>query len=344
MNKITDFELKGKRVLVRCDFNIPLKGKRPKGDLRIKRTLPTINFLIKNKAKTILISHLGDPAGKIIESLRLDPVAKILEKLLKKKIVKSKEVIGKETEKKAFNLKEGEVLLLENVRFHPGEEKKDENFIKELARLGEIYINEAFSVSHRDHASVSGLPKKLPAAIGFEFEEELKNLENFLKNYERPLVILMGGKKIEDKAPLLRKFLEIGDWILVNHLMSLEIEKLKILDKKILKPIDGQDSSDIGPKTIKLFKEKIKIAKTIFWNGPFGKIEENFVEGTRALAIQISKSKAFSLVGGGETIEILNQLGLVSKFSFVSLGGGAMLKFLAGEKLPGLVALNYYGD
>lgn len=345
MKKVTDFKIKGKKVLVRCDFNVPIKNRKILDDLRIQRAIPTIKFLIQNSAKTILISHLGDPEGKKIEELRLDPIAKRLEKLLGQKVFKLEEATGEKVEKKIARLKEKEVLLLENIRFYPGEEKKDPNFVLALARLGEIFINEAFSVSHRDHASVSGLPKILPSGIGFEFQKEIEVLENFLKNYQKPLVILIGGKKIKDKAPLLKKFLKMSEWILVNHLIKKELERLGMgKEKKILGPVDGENGFDIGPKTVKIFGEKIKIARSIFWNGPFGKIEDGYVSGTKKLCFLISKSKAFSLAGGGDTAEFLNRFKLISKFSFVSTGGGAMLKFLAGEKLPGLEALGYYGN
>lgn len=349
MRKITDFKFFGKKVLVRCDFNVPMRNGKVLDDFRIKKTLPTLNFLRKKGAKTILISHFGDPEGKIVEELRLDPVAKHLEKLIKKKVLKANGCLGKEVESKVANLKKGDILMLENIRFYPGEENNDLNFAKEISKLGEIFINEAFSVAHRAHASVVSIPKFLPSGIGFLFEKEISNLEKFLKEYQKPLAVLIGGKKIKDKAPLVEKFSEIADWILVNHLIGKELKEKEIklkFPEKILSPLDGVDGdSDIGPKTIKIFKEKIKKAKTIFWNGPFGKIEEKkYQKGTRELAKAIIKSKAFSLIGGGETIEFVNQLKITEKFSFASTGGGALLKFLTGEKLPGLEALGYYGN
>jgi phosphoglycerate kinase len=345
--KLNQGNFEGKRVLVRCDFNVPIENGKVLDDFRILKALDTINFLIKKKAKVILISHFGDPEGKRIENLNLDPVAKRLEELLNQKVKKLKEVIGEEVEKEVFSMKEGEVLLLENIRFYPGEEECDLDFAKSLAKLGEFFVNEAFSVCHRKHASVYLLPKLLPSFLGFQLEKELENLENFLKNYQKPLVCLIGGKKIKDKAPLVKKFSEIGDWILVNHLIWEELvnSQIEIQDKeKILSPIDSVDGKkDIGEKTLEIFKEKIKSAKTIFWNGPFGKIEEEkYSKGTEELAKAILESSAFSLIGGGETIEFTNKLKITEKFSFASTGGGAMLKFLAGEKLPGLEALGYY--
>jgi phosphoglycerate kinase len=345
--KLNQGNFEGKRVLVRCDFNVPIENGKVLDDFRILKALDTINFLIEKKAKVILISHFGDPEGKRIESLSLDPVAKRLEELLNQKVTKLNEVIGEEVEKEVFSMKEGEVLLLENIRFYAGEEECDLDFAKSLAKLGEFFVNEAFSVCHRKHASVYLLPKLLPSFFGFQLERELENLENFLKNYQKPLVCLIGGKKIKDKAPLVKKFSEIGDWILVNHLIWEELvnSQIEIQNKeKILSPIDGVDGKkDIGEKTLEIFKEKIKSAKTIFWNGPFGKIEEEkYLKGTKELAMAILESSAFSLIGGGETIEFTNKLKITEKFSFASTGGGAMLKFLAGEKLPGLEALGYY--
>jgi phosphoglycerate kinase len=345
--KLNQGNFEGKRVLVRCDFNVPIENGKVLDDFRILKALDTINFLIEKKAKVILISHFGDPEGKRIESLSLNPVAKRLEELLNQKVKKLNEAIGEEVEKEVFSMKEGEVLLLENIRFYPGEEECDLDFAKSLAKLGEFFVNEAFSVCHRKHASVYLLPKLLPSFFGFQLEKELENLENFLKNYQKPLVCLIGGKKIKDKAPLVKKFSEIGDWILVNHLIWEELlnSQIEIQNKeKILSPIDGVDGKkDIGEKTLEVFREKIKSAKTIFWNGPFGKIEEEkYSKGTEELAKAILESSAFSLIGGGETIEFTNKLKITEKFSFASTGGGAMLKFLAGEKLPGLEALGYY--
>jgi len=348
LKKLKDFQFEGKRVLVRCDFNVPIKNGKILDDFRIRKTIPTINFLKEKRAKIILISHFGDPEGKVVEELRLDPVANHLQKLINQKIIKLNEAIGEDVERKVNSLKGGEILMLENIRFYPEEQKNDENFAKSLAKLGEIFINEAFSVSHRAHASVIGLPKYLPSGIGFLFEKEVRVLENFLKNYQRPLVALVGGRKVKDKAPLIEKFSEIGDWVLINHLIWKEIKegraKIKVKEN-VLFPVDGKDEADIGPKTIKIFREKILKAKTIFWNGPFGKIEdERYIEGTKKLAEAILESKAFSLIGGGETIELTNKLGITQKFSYASTGGGALLKFLSGERLPGLEALGYYGN
>ena len=347
MKTLEKGNFEGKRVLVRCDFNVPVENGKVLDDFRIVKCLETIKFLLEKKAKIILISHFGDPEGKRIENLSLDPVAKKLEEILKQKVKKLKEAIGEKVKNEVFSMEPGEILLLENIRFYPGEENCEIDFAKELAKLGQFYVNEAFSVCHRKHASIYLLPKFLPSFYGFQLKKELETLENFLKNYQRPLVCLIGGKKIKDKAPLVKKFSEIGDWILVNHLIWEELLKSQIEIKnkeKILHPLDGIDEkSDIGEKTLKIFEEKIKSAKTIFWNGPFGKIEQKkYSKGTEKLAKAILESSAFSLIGGGETIEFTNKLKITEKFSFASTGGGAMLKFLAGERLPGLEVLGYY--
>jgi len=348
LKTIKELNLKNKRVLIRCDFNLPMEKGKILDDFRMRASLPTINYLIDKGAKLILISHLGKPGGKVIEELRLDPIAKKLKELLKKEVLKLNDCIGKEVERAVFSLREKEILLLENIRFYPQEEINDLNFAKSLAHLGEFFINEAFSVSHRNHASIVSLPKFLPPAVGFLFEKEIKNLEKFLKKYQRPLVAIIGGKKIKDKAPLVKKFSEIGDWVLLNHLIWREIKKTFLKDNlknNIIPPADGIGEKDIGPETIRIFKEKILKAKTVFWNGPLGRIEEKeYQNGTKEIALSILESKSFSLIGGGETIEFINKLHITQKFSFVSTGGGAMLKFLAGEELPGLKILGYYGD
>jgi len=341
MKTLRDFNFKGKRVLVRCDFNIPLSEKGEiLDDFRIKKTIPTIEYLIKKEAKIILISHLG----KTGENKTLKPVALRLGKLLRKLVKFLGDCIGLRVEKEIEKMKEKDVILLENLRFHKEEEENDENFAKGLAGLGEIFINDAFSASHRAHASIVGIPKFLSSGAGFLLEEEIKTLKNLMENPKKPLIVIIGGKKVEDKVKAIKKLSEIGELVLLNGLMAKEIKEKKIsfkYPKKILEPIDSVDEKDIGQKTINLFKEKIKMAKTIFWNGPLGKIEEEkFQKGTREIAKAIIESKAFSIVGGGETVEFLNREKMTEKFGYVSTGGGALLEFLAGEKLPGIEALH----
>ena len=335
MKTLKDFDVKNKRVLVRCDFNVPLDEKgNILSDFRIKQTIPTIEYLIKKGAKVILMSHLGRPGGKAVENLRMNIVQNKLMEHLDLSIFKAPDCIGPEIEKWSKEMQPGEILLLENLRFHKEEEENNENFAKELAKLGDTYINDAFGACHRAHASIVGAPKFLPSGAGLLLEKEIKTLTKLSNNPERPLLAIIGGGKVETKAKLIKKLSEFADCILVNSLIGK-------VSEKVIAPVDGVgQGKDIGIKTIKIYQEKIISAKTIFWNGPLGLIEEEeFSQGTAEIAKAIAASQAFSVVGGGETVEFIAKLGLTEKFGHVSTGGGAMLAFLSGEKLPGLEAL-----
>jgi len=353
---IKNFEFKKKKVLVRCDFNVPLSveqgnmgdetsphlytspifrlarvgdealvsssrfaslcSARVLDDFRIKQAIPTINYLIKNKAVVILISHFGRPNGNELK-FSLKPIAQKLEGLLKKKVNFINDCLGQKVEKKIAKLKPGEIILLENLRFYKEEEGNDLNFAKKLANLADFYVNDAFSACHRAHASIVGIPKFLPSVMGFLLEKEVKTLTNLIKSPERPLIVIIGGAKIETKSKIIEKTLSVVDFILVSGLIQKEI-----IEKRIS------------------FKEKIMLAKTIFWNGPLGQIEKKeFSKGTEEIIKAIIKSKTFSIAGGGETVKFINQLGLIKKFNHISTGGGAMLEFLAGEELPGITVL-----
>ncbi|KPJ56985.1 hypothetical protein AMJ49_03005 [Parcubacteria bacterium DG_74_2] len=353
MRRLKDFKLKSKKVLVRCDFNVPIKSGKILDDFRIKKTIPTIKYLIKKRAKIILMSHLGKPKDREKE-YSLKPIAKRLEKLLKRlrpahhpptkggpQVKFLKDCIGKNVKQEVDKMKDGEIVLLENLRFQKGEEKGDENFAKKLASLGDFFIEDAFATCHRSHASIVKLPKYLPSATGLLLESEIKNLGEIIEKPPLPLVAIFGGDDPDFRA--IDKISEKADWILIGGLIQTAIEekciKLKY-PEKIIKPIDSLNNEDIGEKTIKIFKEKISRAKTVFWSGPFGKIEEKkFQKGTKEIVKAIIKSMAFSVVGGGETIDFINDLGLGEKFNHLSTGGSAMLEFLAGEKLPGIEAL-----
>ena len=343
LKTLKDFSFENKRVLVRCDFNVPLAQKRGiiLDDFRIKQTLPTIEYLIEKGAKLLLISHLGRPGGKVVENLRLTPIQNRLMEYLDVQVSKAPDCVGEEIEKWSREMQPGEILLLENLRFHKEEEENNEVFAKELAKLGDIFINDAFSVCDRNHASIVGIPKYLPSGEGFLLEKEVKVLSKIIENPITPLVAIFGGREGDFKA--INKISEIANWILIGGLIKKEIEMKNIHLKypsKIIEPIDNIDGKDIGPQTINLFKEKISQAKTIFWSGPLGKIEEEeFSKGTKKIAKAIIESKAFSVVGGGETVEFINKIGLAEKLNHVSTGGNAMLVFLAGDKLPGLEAL-----
>jgi len=342
IKSIKDFKVKNKRILVRCDFNVPVdKNGKILDDFRLRKSLPTIKYLLKNKAKIILMSHLDD--SDIGSKASIKPIGDRLEKLMGLKIKIAKDCVGSETKNKALNLKSGEILMLENLRINKEEVENDNDFAKKLSELGEIYINDAFAVCHRDHASISGVPKFLPSGAGLLLQKEIKNLSKIINNPKRPLVALMGGAKIGTKAKFIEKISEIADTLLIGGLIKKELVKensIIIKNPKIFGPEDNLNALDIDEKTIGIFKEKIMLTKTILWNGPFGKFEEKkYAKGTLEIAKAIIKSKAFSVVGGGETVEFLDQNNLTSKFSHVSTGGGAMLDFLSGEKLPGIVAL-----
>jgi len=260
------FKLERKRVLVRCDFNVPLGEKgNIEDDYRIKQALPTIEYLLKAGNKIILMSHLGDPEGRVLESLRLDPVQKKLEELLERKVLKTGDCTGKEVEKRVSKMKNGEVLLLENLRFHDGEKKNDAQFAKDLAKLGDFYVNNAFGVCHRSHASVVSLPQYLPSAAGFLLEKEVKVLSRILKNPWRPLVVVIGGAKISSKIRVINKFLDIADHVLVGGKIAndiliaksicvgrpwpedeviKEVEKFQLTSTKLHLPIDVLASPD----------------------------------------------------------------------------------------------------
>jgi len=344
MKSIREFKVGGKRVLVRCDFNVPLdEERRILDDFRIKQTIPTIEYLIEKGAKIILMSHLGRPKGKIVEELRLTPIQDRLMEYLDLSVVKAPDCIGKDIEDWTHQMQPGEVLLLENLRFHPEEEENDENFAITLSKLGDLYINDAFGASHRAHASIVGIPRYLSSAAGFLLEKEVNCLTKLITKPKKPLVTIIGGKKVETKVKLIDKISEVADCVLIGGLIKKEIKEKNIQLKypqKIVEPVGEVAGKDLDPKTIEIFKERIAQAKTIFWNGPVGEIEkEEFSLGTKALAQAIAKSSAFTIAGGGETVEFINRIGLSEKFNHLSTGGGAMLEFLSGEVLPGLQAL-----
>lgn len=389
---LKNFNFKTKRVLVRCDFNVPLDEAGKVLDVfRIEKTLPTIEYLIKKGATLLLMSHLGRPLEEKKLKIRkqkysLEPIAKNLEKLLKRKVVFLPDCIGEKIEEEIKKMKEGDTVLLENLRFYKEEEENDENFAKKLAKLGDLYINDAFSASHRAHASIVGIAKYLPSAAGLLLEREIKVLSKVLENPWHPLVVIIGGVKISTKIKVIEQFLkkadhlllggEIANVILIGKRITLgrpfleekevreKIEKIDLTNPKLHLPVDGiislqkpsedylrvgaigsvrkeEKVFDIGPETIKVFSEIIKQAKMILWSGPLGLYEEKkFETGTKEIAENIVRNySGFKVAGGGDTISAINQFGLLDKFDHVSTGGGAMLEFLAGERLPGIEAL-----
>ncbi|MFH1462144.1 MAG: phosphoglycerate kinase [bacterium] len=363
MKGIKDFNFQGRRVLVRCDFNVPLgkeellakrtlsSSSEPSfpsemkvlDDFRIKETLPTIKYLIEKGARVILMTHLGRPGGRVVENLRITPIQEKIIEHLGLPIAKAKDCIGLEVEKQVQEMQPGEILLLENLRFHKEEEEGDSGFAKELAKLGDIYINDAFGACHRAHASVVEITKHLPSGAGFLLEKEIKVLTELMESPQKPLVAVVGGAKVETKAGLINKISAVADFVLLGGLISKEMKEKGIsLDcpEKIVKPLDDVEGKDIGRKTRELFRQKILLAKTVFFNGTLGMTEkEEFSLGTKAILQAIIDSQTFSVVGGGETVEFIQKLGLTDRFNHVSTGGGAMIAFLAGEKLPGIKAL-----
>lgn len=391
MNKKTvkDIDLKDKRVLVRCDFNVPMDENRNITDnRRIVSALPTIRYLLEQNCKVVLCSHLGRPKGEFKPEYSLKPVAKELSILLGKEVVMANDVVGEDAKTKAKNLKNGEVLLLENLRFHREETDNDPNFAKELASFGEIFVNDAFGTAHRAHSSTEGVTKFLPAVSGFLIEKELKFLGEAIENPERPFVSILGGSKVSDKIGVIDSLLEKVDVLLIGGGMAYTfykalgyqvgnsiceddkielakelMESAKAKKVKMLLPIDnklgkefsndtetmivdresipdGWEGLDIGPKTIKIYSEELKKAKTIIWNGTVGVAEfDLFATGTNSLAKVVSEVDATTIIGGGDTAAAVQKAGVADKMTHVSTGGGASLEFLEGKKLPGIEAL-----
>jgi len=388
---IKDVEVTGKRVIVRCDFNVPQdEDGTITDDIRITSALPTINYLLENGAKLILMSHLGRPKDGSDMKYTLAPVAERLSALLKKEIffISTSEIIDERVRQKAAELQEGEVLLLENLRFRKEETENESNFCKELASLAEIFVNDAFGTAHRAHCSTAGIAEFLPAVSGFLLEQEVRFMGDAIANPERPFVAIMGGAKVGDKIPVIEnligkvdsliigggmaytflaaKGLEIGKSLLEEDKKDLALSLLKKGEEegtKILLPLDIVVAAefkneakaeivdadkmpsalmglDIGPKTIQLFCEEIRKAKTVVWNGPMGVFEmPSFAAGTKAVAETMSQNGGTTVIGGGDSAAAVLAFGLSDKMTHISTGGGASLKLLAGKTLPGVAAL-----
>ena len=392
MNKktIRDIDLKDKKVLVRCDFNVPFDDdKNITDNRRIVAALPTIKYLLENNCKIILCSHLGRPKGEFNKEYSLKPVAEELSKLLNIEVKLAEDVIGQSAQELTSNMKNGEIVLLENVRFEAGEEKNDEELSKKLASFAEIYVNDAFGTAHRAHSSTTGVASFIPAVSGFLIEKELEFLGGALENPSRPFVAILGGKKVSDKIGVIDSLLEKVDSLIIGGGMAYtffkskgytvgnsvcELDKLDLAQDlikkaeeknvKLLLPIDnviadefspnantqiidsdnipdGWEGLDIGPKTVELFKEELKNAKTIIWNGPLGLSEyEKFANGTKGIAEFLANLKdCKTIIGGGDSAAAIEKMGLADKMTHISTGGGASLEFLEGKTLPGIEAL-----
>jgi len=391
VNKLTirDVEVTGKRILVRVDFNVPLDYNTGEitDDGRIKATLPTIDYLIENGARVILCSHLGRPGGKVLNELSLAVVARRLSKILRQTVEITNDCVGPEVEEKVASLKNGDVLLLENLRFHDDEEKSGTSFARALARLGDIFVNDAFGTSHRSHASIVGITRYLPSVSGLLLEKEINALGSVLENPLHPFAVLLGGAKVSDKVGMLDNIMGKVDCIIIGGGMAATFLKAKsydvglsLLDDSVDTAVDliekasnngvrlvlpddvliaGKISNrawvknvsiediprnkrivDIGALTISNFTKELEKCRTVFWNGPMGIYEiARFSEGTRAMANIIANLNATTIIGGGSTSEIVTEMKLAEKMTFVSTGGGASLRFLSGETLPGVEVL-----
>jgi phosphoglycerate kinase len=383
MKSLKDFNFKNKRALARVDLNLPIEEGEVVNDFRLKAILPTIDYLIKERAAVILISHLGRPQCRD-EKFSMKPVAERLAEALKKEVKFFDDYLNPAVKEKIKQFQPGQVALLENLRFYPEEEKNEPQFAEQLADLADIFVEDGFGVVHRAHASTVGIPKYLPHCAGLLLEKEIKILSRIVKNPQRPLVVLIGGAKISSKIKVVRSFLEKADNLLLggalaNTVISAkgfaigrsiceeemveEVKKLNLTDTKLHIPVDVIVSAsaegkapariapvgnteeeemilDIGPDTIDIFSNIISQAKTVVWSGPMGLFEvDKFSAGSKEIAQIVAKSRAFKVIGGGDSINLLGKLNFLDKIDHVSTGGGAMLNFLAGEKMPGIEAL-----
>lgn len=386
---VRDVDVQGKRVLVRVDFNVPIDENTGAimDDSRIQASLPTIQYLINHQAKVILCSHLGRPEGKPNKKYSLSLVVTRVAGMLGKTVAFTSDSIGEEVENAVNAMKNGDVLLLENIRFHPEEEQNDPGFAQKLARLADIYVDDAFGTAHRKHASIVGVPKYLPAVAGLLLEKEIVTLGGLVTNPVHPFGALLGGAKISDKVGLMQNVLGKVDVLLVGGGMAATFLKASGYEigqslfeedrvetaASIIRQVNGRvrlilpadavvtnevsekgtyevvpiqnvpkDKKivDIGPKTLDVFKAELGKCRTVFWNGPMGVNEvAQFARGTEAIIKLLANLNAATVIGGGSTAEIVTNMGLAGKMTFVSTGGGASLSFLSGEKLPGVEAL-----
>jgi phosphoglycerate kinase len=387
---VRDIDVKGKRALVRVDFNVPFdRNGGIADDSRIRAAMPTIDYLLDNGASVILATHLGRPDGKVVESMRITPLAQRLSELMGKPVKTTTDCIDPEAEAAAKALNPGEVLMLENVRFHAEEEKNDPAFAKQLASLADVYVNDAFGTAHRAHASTAGVAADLPAVAGFLMLKEIEELGAILNNPVRPMAAILGGAKVSSKAAVIENLLPRVDCLLLGGGMANTFLKARgisvadslveddLLDKArqvladaetrgvpVLLPTDvviadefkaeanhetvpvgaippGWRIMDVGPDSLKTYREALSDCGTIFWNGTLGVAEfPAFAEGSLSLAVTLADLGAKVVVGGGETAALVEQAGMRDRYTHVSTGGGASLEFIEGKTLPGVAALN----
>ena len=348
---IRDVDFAHKKVLLRADTDVPLlrghlEGQDHPGgafnvtvadDFRLSRMRPTFDLLLSQMAKIVVLGHLDRPGGRVVEEERLTPVVAWFSSRYPNKVKDARTLIGMDARQAVLALNDGEILFLENLRFDSGEEANRESLARELATYGQAFVNECFAASHRGHASIAGLPKLLPSYGGLNLESEVENLSQALTHSRRPLLVVIGGEKIETKIPVIDKFLAVADKILVTGKVGVEIAQLPHYHSQKL--IYSTGDPDIFPDELERFASLIAIAGTIIWNGPAGDVSRGHLDGTRKLAELIAATNAKTIVGGGDTNEVLRKFNLRDKFSFISTGGGSMLEFLTGKELPGLKPL-----
>ena len=394
MKTISKTDFKGLTVLMRVDYNVPLDSdKKVTDDTRIRMSLPTVKKVVADGGKLILMSHLGRPKGKVNSELSLKPVAEKLSELLGQEVLFSAELIGENTKTSINTMKAGEVMLLENIRFYPGEEKGDEDFARQLAELGDFYVNDAFGTAHRAHASTAIIAKffKTEKALGYLMENEVVNLEKVLNSNEHPYTAIIGGAKVSSKIDIIRNLIDKVDNMIIGGGMVFTFVKalggnigsslfeedkvdearetlLEMIHKgvNIILPTDviaadkfandanqqtlssgeipeGWMGLDIGPESIKKITQTILNSSMILWNGPMGVFEmESYQKGTKAVALavaSVTNSGGYSAVGGGDSVAAINKYNIADMVSYVSTGGGAMLEYIEGKKLPGIKAL-----
>jgi phosphoglycerate kinase len=381
-------DLNRRRVFVRVDFNVPLDAGTVTDDLRIRAALPTLHELRRAGAGLLVASHLGRPKGKVVERLRMDPVAQCLEELGGFPVVKLDPITGGDDAATIPGLVEDDVVLLENLRFHPGEEANDPAFAEKLASLADVYVNDAFGAAHRAHASVVGVPQRLPAVAGDLMAREIEVLSRLLDGPEAPFVAILGGAKVSDKLAVIDSLLERVDALLIGGAMAFTflaarggdagdslveedrfddvratMKRAEERDVPIVLPQDivvapepradastetvpaeripaGRKGLDVGPRTVDEFSRVLGGARTVFWNGPMGVFEvKPFAEGTRGVAQAVAGLDAFTVVGGGDSVAAIRQLGFEDRIDHLSTGGGASLEFLEGQELPGVAVL-----
>jgi len=340
LKSVRNAQVQNQTVLLRVDLDVPIENSIIKDDTRLNAWLPTLEFLLKNEAKVVIVGHLGRPEGKE-EEFSLKPVVNWLAQKINLSATEKK--IG---EFDGWQLSDS-VSVLENIRFYPEEEKNDPQFSQRLASIAQIFVNDAFATVHRAHASIEGVTHFLPSFAGLRVLEEVEVLSAILENPKRPLCVIIGGAKIETKLPLVKKMCQFADDVLVggeiaknNQILS-EVSKEKAQNCSLLVADLNEVQTDITPESLEKFIQVAGECQTIVWNGPMGLIpdSDNPSQTTFYLAKMLSESNAYRVVGGGDTVGFLKEHNLLNNFSFISTGGGAMLEFLSGEKLPGLVAL-----